>query len=324
LLYSHTREDGQILFFYPGDSPRTVSVTGSFCGWRTPGVALRRVSGGWAAEVGPAPEGSIAYKFLVDGRWTADPVNLTRDGDHEESNALLPRQGDRGTVLHLQFWSPALGEERKYTIYLPPSHGERGRRFPTLYLLHGLLDWERSWLDKGALATTLDQMIRQGTLRETIVVMPYENGLLYRGDTRIADYLARDLVGHIDREFATLPEQPARALDGLSTGGFTSLIVGAWRPMIFRSVGCMSGSHDDRTFSTIRACADAMRSAGQRYLISGGTEEPQLGLFRAAHRALAEAGLDPAWREAPGGHDWPLWRGLLAAHLLHHGRGLAH
>jgi enterochelin esterase-like enzyme len=323
LLYSQAREDGRILFFFPGESPRSVSVTGSFCGWRTPGVALRRVPGGWAAEVEPAPQGPIAYKFLVDGRWTADPVNLTRDGDHEESNALLPRQGGRGTILHLRFWSPALGEERKYTIYLPPSHGERGRRFPALYLLHGLLDWERSWLDKGALASTLDRMIRQGTLGETIVVMPYENGLLHRGDTRVADYLARDLVGHIDHEFATLPEQSARALDGLSTGGFTSLIVGAWRPTVFGSVGSMSGSHDDRTFSTIRACADAMRGAGQRYLISGGTEEPQPGLFRAVHRALEEVGLDPAWREAPGGHDWPLWRGLLAAHLQHHDRGLA-
>ncbi|MCS6898312.1 MAG: alpha/beta hydrolase-fold protein, partial [Polyangiaceae bacterium] len=257
LLYTHIQNNGRIFFFFPGESSRSVSVTGSFCGWKIPGVGLQRVPGGWSAEVGPVSEGPVAYKFLVDGRWTADPVNITREGDHDESNSLLPGRG-RGTTLHLRFWSPALREERRYTLYLPPSYGTQGRRFPTLYLLHGLLDWERTWLDKGALAPTLDRMIHQGMVGEMIVVMPYENGLLHRGDTRIADYLARDLVGHIDHEFATLPEQSARALDGLSTGGFTSLIVGAWRPMVFRSVGSMSGSHDNRTFSTIRSCSGAM------------------------------------------------------------------
>lgn len=215
-----------------------------------------------------------------------------------------------GTLLHRDFHSPALGERRGYVVYLPQAHVS-GRRFPTLYLLHGALDWERTWVEKGHVVDALE---REG--HEMIVVMPADNGGLHRGDTRVADYLARDVVGHVDFEYPTLADRRYRALDGLSTGGFTSLVVGAWRPGVFASIGSMSGSHDARTFEAIAACAGEMR--GQRHLVSGGHGEPNLETGRAVGRALVEHGVEATFVDAPGGHDWPLWRSILPAHLAFH------
>ncbi|MFT3771838.1 MAG: alpha/beta hydrolase-fold protein [Minicystis sp.] len=319
MLFSHVREDGTALFFYPERDHRSVHVTGSFCGWRAPGEPLRRVEHGWIAEVGPVPPGDIEYKLVVDGRWIADPINPARrpDGLGGE-NSLLHRGDRRGAVHHLEFQSPALGEKRGYVVYLPPAYAATNRRFPVLYLLHGALDWEKTWLDKGNLVETMDRLRAEGSIGDMIVVMPRDSGDLYRGDGRAADYLARDVVGHIDYEFRTLADPRHRGLDGLSTGGFTSVVLGASRPHVWRSIGSLSGSHDDRTFDTLRAQAGAMRAAGQRYRIFCGLEEPHVETSRAVARELMRAGIDAELAEAHGIHDWPLWREALPGELRFH------
>lgn len=311
MLFSHVRPDGIAQFFMQAPHANDVRVTGSFLGWDAAGRPLHRTEHGWQAEL-PLGHGDHEYKFVVDGRWMPDPVNLRR-GNGE--NSVLST--GRGSVHHLEFHSPALAERRRYAIYLPPGHAS-GKRFPTLYLLHGALDWERTWLEKGALAETVERLRAEGAIGDMIVVMPSENGNMFRSDTRIADYLARDVVGHVDYEFPTLAEPRHRALDGLSTGGFTSILLGAWRPQVFGSVGSMSGCHDKRTFEAVGSCAPVMRALGQRYLVSAGHAEPHIGSCHAVHRALQESGVHSEWADAPGNHDWPLWREVLPRHLRFH------
>lgn len=313
-MFSQVREDGSALFFYPHRDHGSVHVTGSFSGWRTPGEPLRRVEHGWIAEIGPMPMGDIEYKLVVDGRWVNDPVNLARRGE----NSLLHRGHGRGSVQHLEFHAPAIGERRGYVVYLPPGHASASRRFPVLYLLHGALDWEKTWIEKGDLANTMDRLRAEGAIGEMIVVMPKDNGGLYKGDERYADYLARDVVGHVDYEFRTLADARHRALDGLSTGGFTSIVLGAARPHVFRSVGSMSGSHDRRTFEVIHRQADAIRSSGQRYRISCGRDEPHVEDSWAVTRELTRRGIAADHAEGHGNHDWPTWRAALTGHLRFH------
>jgi enterochelin esterase-like enzyme len=323
-LFSHVREDGSALFHYPAGNHRSVHVTGSFCGWQAPGAPLRRTDGGWIGEVSQVPMGDIEYKLIVDGRWVTDPTNLARRSDGRGGdNSLLHRGDRRGAVHHLEFHSPALGEKRGYVVYLPPGHAGSSRRFPTLYLLHGALDWEKTWIEKGDLAATMDRLRAEGALGEMIVVMPRDNGDLFRGDGRFADYLARDVVGHVDYEFRTIADAKHRALDGLSTGGFTSVFLGASRHQVWTSIGSMSGSHDERTFEAIRAHQSGMRAAGQRYRIFSGKEEPCLEICQAIARELDRAGIAAEYGEDHGNHDWPTWRAALPGHLRFHWRNVS-
>lgn len=335
MLFSHVRDDGRADFFYPGLEHRDVHVTGSFCDWRTPGVALQRTEHGFRGESGPVPPGELTYKFIVDGRWVPDPLNLTRhpDGSGGDNSLLhfLPTQAPapehrrtaRGSLHHLRFHSPAIDEVRGYVLYLPPGYAARDRRFPTLYLLHGALDWERTWVEKGDLAQTLDGLWAEGTIGDLIVVMPRDNGELYRGDERYSDYVARDVVGHVDFEFRTLAERRGRALDGLSTGGFTSIVLGAERSDLFGSIGSMSGCHDRRTFDVVSRRAEAMREAGQRYRVSCGAQEPHLQTCRAVAEAIDRAGVPAEYAESHGTHDWPLWKRALAGHVRFHWQNLS-
>lgn len=304
--FSHLGSDGTARFHLHAPDAREVRVAASFLGWDS--RAMNRTEHGWFLDLHAGP-GEHEYKLVIDGRWGPDPKNLRRGRD---DNSLL--SSERGSITHLEFHSPSLGERRGYVVHLPPGH-DSGRRFPTLYLLHGALDWERTWMEKGGLAETLDRL-----RHELIVVMPNENGGMFRNEMRVADYLSRDLVGHVDFEFPTLTESRHRALDGLSTGGFTSIILGAWRPNVFGSIGSMSGCHDARTFEAISACASQLR--GQRYLVSAGHGEPHIGTCHGVHDALRHHGIDSSWTDAPGIHDWPLWREMLPRHLGFHATNL--
>jgi enterochelin esterase-like enzyme len=324
VLFSQVRRDGTATFFYPYRDAGSVHVSGSFCGWQSPGVPLRRVDQGWVAEVTGVPAGEVEYKLVVDGRWVPDPINLVRraDGLGGESS-VLRRGGDQGSVQHLEFYSPSLGETRGYALYLPAGYGDAGRRFPVLYLLHGALDGESSWIERGGLIPAIEGLRAGGQIGEMIVVMPRENGGLFRGDGRVAEYLARDLVGHIDYEFPTLADARHRGLDGLSTGGFTSTVLGALRPGVWGSIGSMSGSHDGRSFDAVRAHAAAMAASGQRHLISSGAEEVNAGTCRALAHELESRGVRAVYAEGPGIHDWPTWRAALPGHLRFHSASFA-
>ena len=323
MLFSHVRRDGSAQFHYPHANHGSVHATGSFCGWQTPGLPLRRTEHGFIGEVDAVPAGDVEYKLIVDGRWINDPQNLARRSDGRGGeNSLLHRGDRRGAIHHLEFHSPALGEKRGYVVYLPPGHATSSRRFPTLYLLHGALDYEKTWVERGELAGTMDRMRAEGAIGEMIVVMPRDNGDLYKGDGRFADYLARDVVGHVDYEFRTIADPKHRALDGLSTGGFTSLILGGSRHSTWRSIGSLSGSHDGRTFDTIGANAGAMRATGQRYRLSCGRQEPHVDTSRSVARELDRAGVPVEYAEADGPHEWPTWREALPGHLHFHWRNV--
>jgi enterochelin esterase-like enzyme len=321
MFWSHPRADGSAVFHFPASHHHEVSVTGSFNGWSQPGVPMARGEGGWFAEV-PAlgqgdGDGDVEYKLIADGQWLADPKNLTRKGAPGGGNSCWSSRG-RGSAHALSFHSPALGRERDYAIHLPAGWATSGRRYPTLYLLHGALDGERAWIERGELQETIEALRANGSLGELIVVMPYEPGDLYRGDERVVRYLADDVVGHVDAEFPTLASGAHRAIDGLSTGGFTSLAMAASRPDRFGSVGSMSGSYNGPLAQLVHAYADAMKAAGQRHLVSCGHDEPIIASCRTMFERLERRGIDVTWRDVPGIHDWPVWRSLLGEHLAFH------
>jgi serine protease AprX len=73
-------EGGSVRFLLHDHGASSVSVRGSWDGWRAPGLAASRVEDGlWEARLPVAPPGRYSYKFLLDGeRWLLDPANPAR------------------------------------------------------------------------------------------------------------------------------------------------------------------------------------------------------------------------------------------------------
>jgi hypothetical protein len=73
--------DGEALFYLPGKTKaKQVILSGSFNNWSTSQISMERTSTGWFVKIKLAP-GKYQYKYIVDGKWMADPYNKLRQDD---------------------------------------------------------------------------------------------------------------------------------------------------------------------------------------------------------------------------------------------------
>jgi S-formylglutathione hydrolase FrmB len=138
------------------------------------------------------------------------------------------------------FQSEALGRPMKYRVLLPAAYDQNQRRFPALYLLHGLTGSYTDWETR----TRLFDHVRGLGL---IVVMPDGGDAWYTnsaGDPkdRFEDYIVRDVVRDVDAKFRTIQTRHMRALAGLSMGGYGALKLALKFPGTFQFVGSFSGA----------------------------------------------------------------------------------
>ncbi len=136
-----------------------------------------------------------------------------------------------------------------YYVYLPAGYAESGRRYATLYMLHGrnTLGADRGsdteWVTLG-LPQTADRLIAAGEMPPTVVVMPQGDAGYWmnhaNGGPRYGDYTAKDVVAHIDATYRTVPDAAHRAVGGLSMGGHGAMQLAMNYPDTFAVVGVHS------------------------------------------------------------------------------------
>jgi S-formylglutathione hydrolase FrmB len=185
------------------------------------------------------------------------------------SPAAVPtRRASPSRVVGGTFRAPSLGVDKNYVVYLPAGYDESRRSYPVIYMLHGLSGTEWDWEKLGELGKTADRLALQ-----SIVVMPdgdngfyvnwaspvdydacLQRGNAFPGETpenpvdycvksaRYEDYIARDLVSHIDATYRTVRDRKGRAIGGLSMGGSGALMLAMRRKDLFSSAASHSGS----------------------------------------------------------------------------------
>jgi enterochelin esterase-like enzyme len=155
-----------------------------------------------------------------------------------EGPRSLPLRG--GQLWPQVFTSPSLQRLMPYYVYLPPGYETGVGRYPVLYLLHGYYGSFIEWAEVG-IHQAADELILSGEIQPMIIVMPEGEQSYYvnQGEDgpRWADYIARDVVAEIDRNFRTIPAAEARAIGGLSMGGTGALHVAFTHPDQFAIVG---------------------------------------------------------------------------------------
>jgi S-formylglutathione hydrolase FrmB len=141
------------------------------------------------------------------------------------------------------FEAASIGRKTAYNVLLPLDYESSGeKRYPVLYLLHGYSGNYLNWANFGA--------GRAARGLDLIVVMPdggnswYVNWAESGEGQKNAwdDFIAKDLIGHVDATYRTIAAREGRAINGLSMGGFGALAVGLRHPDLFCAIGSHSGA----------------------------------------------------------------------------------
>lgn len=135
------------------------------------------------------------------------------------------------------------GTERAGFVYLPPSF-DPGRRYPVIYLLHGMPGSPSEYLAGTNLLDDADDRIADGELRPFIGVMPaagpsgrYNGEWAGPWERALVDYV----VPWVDAHLPTVDERSGRTLGGLSAGGFGAVDIALRNSGLFGAVESWSG-----------------------------------------------------------------------------------
>jgi putative tributyrin esterase len=257
-------------------------------------------------------------------------------------------------LAELRYFSTALRKMTGATVLLPEREDFSGP-FPVFYLLHGLSDDYTAWTRK----SRIEQHVHDYPL---IVVMP-DGGRGFYTDAREGyaydAAITRDLVALVDRTFHTDARRAARAIGGLSMGGYGALRLALRHPDLFCSAVSHSGAlgvagqrfdpaeplpdklkavFDEGFIEELRRLFGENPSGGPDDLFAiaetvdrvklpdlrfdCGTDDDLLEENRAFHRLLEKLAIPHEYAEFPGGHTWEYWDLHVQEALAFHTRNL--
>ena len=238
----------------------------------------------------------------------------------------------QGRVVEFAYDSAVTRTRRAAQVYLPAGYTP-DRRYPVLYLLHGIGGNQHEWVGYVRAAAILDRLMAQDLARPMIVVMP--NGRARPDDAppapkqtftpeHIAAFasfetdLLQSLIPAIDAKYATLPDADHRAIAGLSMGGGQALNFGLGHPEAFAWVGGFSSAPNTRPAAELLRDKAAARRQLKLVYLSCGKRDGLINVSQSMHRELRDLGIPHLWNVDEFGHDRESW----AENLFHFARHL--
>jgi enterochelin esterase-like enzyme len=239
-----------------------------------------------------------------------------------------------GKVEAFTYDSVVTGARRSANVYLPPGY-EKGRRYPVLYLLHGIGGNQEEWRWYVRGMEVLDNLAAGGKVVPMIVVMPNGRALAddrsppedkvftpenAAGFARFERDLLESLIPAVDAAYPTLKDAAHRAIGGLSMGGGQSLNFGLKHPEAFNWVAGFSPAPN--TEAPALLAKEAAQARGQLKLLylSCGNRDGLINVSQGVHRQLREQGVGHVWNVDGYGHDRDSW----AENLYHYAQLLFH
>jgi S-formylglutathione hydrolase FrmB len=234
-------------------------------------------------------------------------------------------------------------------VLTPPSFAaDPQKRYPLLLFLHDGSGDEGS-LERHGIAADLVRRMREGSLREFVLVSPGAPGSWFSdfhdGTAKWETFLAGDLLRQIEASWPVLGGRESRGVSGISMGGYGAVKLALRRPDLFatasglsaaltsldyedvggfpsfvrrdlyRVFGASSESNSFARNDVWRLLESAPESPRASFDLYSGTEDSYEVDNLAARFAarLIERGFEVRVELSPGGHDWDYWRAAMPA-----------
>ena len=320
-------------------APSAQSMQVDICGKKYP--MTKDAAGIWEATTDPLVVGFHYYFLLIDGVSVVDPASQTFFGcgrmasgveipEPKAESAYYSYQKDipHGQVRECYYFSKVEGKQRRCFVYTPAEYETNPtKRYPVLYLQHGMGEDETGWSRQGKMAFILDNQISEKKCVPMIVVMDYGNcGYIHgtkKGESQKAfgalftPILINDIIPYIDSNFRTLSDRDNRAMAGLSWGGHQTFETTLNNIDKFSHIGAFSGAlfflkedNIKKAYNGVFAQPDVFNKKVHTLFLGMGSEEG-MGSKRISD-FLKENGINNTYYESPGTHhEWLTWRRCL-------------
>jgi S-formylglutathione hydrolase FrmB len=142
--------------------------------------------------------------------------------------------------------SRILGDTVHYCVLLPPSYDSAPtRRFPVLYFLHGLGENEQTLFKTGGW-NLIEDLRQQHKIGDFLIVTPEAKASFYvnsaDGKVRYSDFFLQEFMPYIEGKYRIRRERRARAITGISMGGYGALRFAFANPGMFSAVSAQSAA----------------------------------------------------------------------------------
>jgi enterochelin esterase-like enzyme len=217
--------------------------------------------------------------------------------------------------------SKSVGTTRKMQVYTPPGYS-KDKKYPVLYLLHGIGGDETEWQRFAKPDILLDNLIADGKATPMIVVMP--NGRAQKNDRAEGDVfrsapafaafeqdLLKDVIPTIESRYSVQADREDRALAGLSMGGGQSLNFGLAHLDTFAWIGAFSAAPNTKPAKELLPDPTAAKAKLKLLFLSCGKKDNLIRIGQGVHAYLKENDVPHVWHVDGNAHDPPHWKNSL-------------
>jgi enterochelin esterase-like enzyme len=232
-----------------------------------------------------------------------------------------PTNGIAGRTEVFEYDSTVTGVKRKAVVYLPPNYSA-DKKFPVLYLLHGIGGNEWEWKGYVHADVVVDNLIAANKAVPMIIVMP--NGRALPDDSvppsdktfspenaagfaKFERDLLDCLIPAIQAKYSASTNHEHRAIAGLSMGGGQALNFGLGHLDTFAWVGGFSSAPNTKPSTELVLDPAAAREKLKLLYVSCGNKDGLINVSQRVHTYLKEQNVPHIWNVDDHGHDGPTW-----------------
>jgi len=225
-----------------------------------------------------------------------------------------------GKIEPIEYASKTVGTTRKMMVYTPPGYSP-DKKYPVLYLLHGIGGDHLEWYNNGHPEVILDNLYADKKMVPMIVVLP--NGRAMKDDRSGGNIfepekvkafetfeqdLLNDIIPFVESNYSVKANRESRALAGLSMGGGQSLNFGLSNLDTFAWVGGFSSAPNTKAPEVL--IPNPVETAKKLKLlwISCGNEDGLISFSQKLHQYCKENKVPHIWQVEPGKHEFPVWK----------------
>lgn len=226
-----------------------------------------------------------------------------------------------GKVEIVTYKSKTVGVNRSARVYTPAGFSKK-KKYPVLYLLHGIGGDEDEWYKNGVPHIIFDNLIADGKMEPMIVVLP--NGRAMKNDRAEGNIfdkkkveafatfekdLLNDLIPFIEKKYPVLKTREFRAIAGLSMGGGQSLNFGLGNLDKFAWVGGFSSAPNTKMPAELVPNTQKATEMLKLLYVSCGDKDNLMQVSQRTHDYLKANKVPHIFRVIPDGyHDFNVWK----------------